>query len=81
VISNSKQTWDVEQTVKVGFLTLVVKAAIPTPGDGMPDAYILTNKAGDKLYAFVPHNGLRRIDAKHAIAHPLQFANLFAEVA
>ena len=71
MVSNSKQNWAVGNTVKVGFLSLVVKAAIATPGDYLPDAYILTNVTGTKLYKFVPHNGLESIsliDAREMIA-------------
>jgi hypothetical protein len=71
MVSNSKQNWTVGNTVKVGFLVLVVKAAIATPGDYLPDAYILTNVTGTKLYKFVPHNGLQSItvaDARELMA-------------
>jgi hypothetical protein len=65
VIKNSSQVWEVGQTVKVGFLTLVVTAKEPTPGDHRPDAYLLmgTSKAGAiREYRFVPHHGLERIN-------------------
>ena len=45
--------------VKVGFLSLRVLAKQATPGDYKPDAYVLTNKAADKFYRFVPHNGIQ----------------------
>lgn len=63
MIRNTKQVWQVGEAVKVGFLTLIVCARIPTPGDYMPDAYALANKAGDRFYRFVPHNGLSRCDS------------------
>lgn len=66
MIKNSKQDWTVGATVKVGFLSLVVKAAVATPGDYLPDAYILTNQAGSQLYSFVPHNGIEKISADQA---------------
>ena len=66
MVKNSKQNWQVGATVKVGFLSLVVKAAIATPGDYLPDAYILSNQAGTQLYKFVPHNGLEKIDVAEA---------------
>ena len=66
MIKNSKQNWAVGATVKVGFLSLVVKAAVATPGDYLPDAYILTNQAGSQLYSFVPHNGLEKISVDQA---------------
>lgn len=61
MISNTKQNWTIGATVKVGFMTMVVKAAIVTPGDYAPDAYILANQTGTQLYKFVPHNGLVKI--------------------
>lgn len=66
MITKSKQNWTVGQTVRVGFMSLVVRAAIATPGDGMPDVYLLSNKAGDKLYSFVPHNGLTSLSLLEA---------------
>ena len=66
MITKTRQAWTAGQTVKVGFLTLVVKAAIATPGDFLPDAYVLTNLAGTKLYKFVPHNGLQSIGVTEA---------------
>jgi len=60
MIKNSKQVWEVGSTVKVGFMSLVVVAKEPTPGDYMPDAYILRSAKG-VAYRFVPHNGLERI--------------------
>lgn len=59
MIRNTKQKWEAGQTVKVGFLSLVVVAAIPTPGDWKPDAYALQSAQG-AFYRFVPHNGLTR---------------------
>lgn len=66
MIRNSKQDWTPGQTVRCGFLALVVKAAIPTPGDFRPDSYLLTNTAGDKLYLFTPHHGVARIELLEA---------------
>ena len=66
MISNSKQNWSVGSNVKVGFMTLTVRAAVPTPGDYAPDAYILSNAAGTQLYLFVPHNGLTKISVEEA---------------
>lgn len=59
MIKRTKQCWEVGETVKVGFLQLRVVAKQPTPGDYLPDAYILTNREGGKFYRFVPHNGLQ----------------------
>lgn len=66
MIRNSKQQWEVGQTVKAGFVSVVVRAKCFTPGDGLPDLYICSNVAGDKLYMFIPHNGLTRISADEA---------------
>jgi hypothetical protein len=66
MIKSTRQNWTAGQTVKVGFLTLQVKAAIATQGDFLPDAYILTNLAGSQLYKFVPHNGLEKISLLEA---------------
>ena len=66
MITKTKQNWTIGQTVKIGFMSLVVKAAVATPGDYLPDAYILTNVAGTQLYKFVPHNGVQKIDVDEA---------------
>jgi hypothetical protein len=66
VIQKTKQIWEAGQAVKVGFMSLVVKAAIATPGDYRPDAYLLTNKAGTQLYKFVPHHGLEKVSLVEA---------------
>lgn len=61
----AKQSWEVGQQVKVGFLAdLTVIAKIPTPGDFAPDAYVLVR--GEQFYAFVPHNGISKIEAAEA---------------
>lgn len=61
VSKSSKQVWAVGSVVKVGFLSLRITAAIPTPGDHKPDAYELESLDGTKHYTFVPHHGLERI--------------------
>lgn len=61
MITKSKQIWAVGNTVKVGFMSLLIQRAIQTPGDYLPDAYLLSNLAGTQLYKFVPHNGLEKI--------------------
>lgn len=62
MITKSKQVWEVGEAVKVGFLTLIVTGKQPTPGDYMPDAYLLCSRDGQKRYRFVPHNGLERVN-------------------
>jgi len=84
MIKNSKQSWEVGSTVKVGFLSLTVKAAVATPGDFAPDAYILVNKAGTQLYKFVPHNGIEKItpvEARELIADAWEHADKVAAAA
>lgn len=60
MITNSKQSWQVGEVVKVGFLQLRVVSIELTPGDYKPDAYILCGLGAShaKQYRFVPHNGL-----------------------
>ena len=60
MIKNSKQIWEIGQTVKVGFMTLTVREVELTPGDYLPDAYLLQSAQGVN-YRFVPHNGLTRV--------------------
>jgi hypothetical protein len=84
MIKNSKQSWEVGSTVKVGFLSLTVKAAIATPGDFAPDAYILSNAASTQLYRFVPHHGVEKIslvEARELIADAWVQADKFAAAA
>jgi len=59
---SSKQNWAIGQTVKVGFLSLVV-VGVRAVRDYLPDIYTLRNADGSRWYEFIPHNGLTRIDA------------------
>lgn len=68
MIKNSKQDWSEGSAVKVGFMTLVVVCAVKTPGDYAPDAYLLRNVNGTKLYRFVPHLGLTEVTLGEASA-------------
>lgn len=61
MIDKSSQCWEVGEWVRVGFLRLRITAKVPTPGDYAPDAYLLTDTTGTKVYRFVPHNGLERV--------------------
>jgi hypothetical protein len=65
MIKNSKQSWEVGQSVRVGFLSLTVITPLVASGDGLPGKYILTN--GKQLYAFVPHNGISKISDIEAV--------------
>lgn len=65
MIKKTKQAWEVGQQVKVGFLAgLTVIAAVATPGDHAPDAYVLLR--GEQFYSFLPHNGISKISADEA---------------
>ena len=68
MIRDTKQQWQPGQQVRVGFLSLTVRAAAATPGDGRPDVYLLSNTAGTQLYRFVPHHGVEKIDLEEARA-------------
>lgn len=84
MISKSKQNWAAGNIVKVGFMQLLVVRAIPTPGDYLPDAYILASLDHTKLYRFVPHNGLEKIDmdeANQMIAEAVAHADKLAKQA
>lgn len=84
MITKTKQNWTSGQTVKVGFLSLMVVQCIPTPGDYAPDAYLLTNAAHTQLYKFVPHNGVEKItreEANELIASSVQIARARANQA
>jgi hypothetical protein len=60
MITNSKQKWEIGETVRVGFLRLTVYG-VRQVKDGLPDIYTLVSLDGNKVYEFVPHNGLTRI--------------------
>lgn len=66
MITKTKQNWVPGAQVRVGFLSLIVKAAIATPGDGRPDAYLLANQAGTQIYKFTPHVGVEKITTDEA---------------
>ena len=81
MINKTKQNWTTGQTVKVGFMSLVVVQAIPTPGDYAPDAYILSNAARTQLYKFVPHNGVEKLslaEANELIAGAVELSHKIA---
>lgn len=62
MIRNTKQTWEVGEVVRVGFMVLRVCAKVATPGNYLPDQYALASVDG-KFYRFVPHNGLVRCES------------------
>lgn len=59
-----KQSWNLGESVKVGFLTLVVLAKEKNSDRYQPNAYLLRSITGDKFYQFVPHNGLTRLQSE-----------------
>ena len=83
MVKTSKQQWEVGQQVNVGFIRdLTVVAAIPTPGDYQPDAYLLSR--GDAVYSFVPHRGISKItpaEARELIADAKALAERVAKAA
>ena len=68
MIQKSKQTWEVGQTVQVGFLRLTVHSFVPktdkTLNDTFPygsqDGYLLMGLNGES-YLFRPHCGIAKI--------------------
>lgn len=60
----SKQKWEIGQIVKVGFVSgLEVIGKVATPGDYMPDLWVLVQPSTKRIYRFVPHNGLTRCNS------------------
>lgn len=57
-ISKNK-SWDIGDKVNIGFMKDLVVSKIEVVHDGMPDIYTLVK--GDKVYEFIPHNGLTRV--------------------
>lgn len=60
MIQQSKQSWQVGEIVKVGFLSLRV-TGVRAVKDSMPDIYTLRSLDGTRKYEFIPHWGLTRI--------------------
>lgn len=58
--SKPKQIWTPDAIVRVGFFQLRVIERVPTPGDGLPDEWLLESFNGIR-YSFIPHNGLVRL--------------------
>ena len=60
-MAKAKQDWTIGQTVKIGFVAgLEIIQKVATPGDWMPDLYVLKQQGTGRIYRFVPHNGLSR---------------------
>jgi len=60
----ARQDWTIGSIVKVGFIDgLEVIGKVPTPGDYMPDFYVLFRASTKTIYRFVPHNGLTRVNS------------------
>ena len=57
----AKQDWTIGQVVKIGFVSgLEIIRKVATPGNYLPDQYVLRQQGTDRIYRFVPHNGLSR---------------------
>ena len=76
----AKQAWFAGAQVKVGFLTLRVIGRMPTPGDGLPDEWLLSNEKGQH-YSFQPHLGLTKITDEHFLDQCRGRVRAFAEAA
>lgn len=59
--TRSKQSWNIGDTVKVGFMRLKV-VSVRAEKDWKPDIYTLESLDGSKRYEFIPHYGLSRVD-------------------
>lgn len=56
-----RQDWTIGQVVKVGFVAgLEILEKVATPGNYLPDQYVLRQQGTGRIYSFVPHNGLTR---------------------
>ncbi len=64
MVKSSRHNWVPGQTVRVGFFSLLVLAAVPTPGDGQPDAYVPAR--GESVCKFAPYFGLQKIIRQEA---------------
>ncbi len=65
MITRGKQDWSPGRMVKVGFMNLRVLECIPTPGDYMPDMYVLENPKNGQQYEFTPHHGLEKVESNY----------------
>ena len=63
VIKNTKQVWEIDQVVSVGFMKNLRVIGYKKTTDWKPDAYLLESTKG-VFYEFVPHNGLTRLDSR-----------------
>ena len=60
----ARQDWTIGSIVKIGFIEgLEVIGKVATPGDYKPDFYVLVQASTRRLYRFVPHNGLKRVNS------------------
>ena len=66
MITRTSQNWTPGSIVKIGFMSLMVQAAIETPRNYAPDAYLLSSAKGQN-YLFVPHKGLEKYDGETTV--------------
>lgn len=60
----AKQDWTVGSIVKIGFVaSLEIIEKVATPGNYLPDQYVLRQQGTGRIYCFVPHNGLSRCNS------------------
>ncbi len=57
--NKAKQTWNIGDTVKIGFLAGLVVIEIASIKDYLPDMYLL--QRNEVFYRFIPHNGIERL--------------------
>ena len=67
-----KQDFSVNSVVRIGFLSLRVKASIVTPNNG-PTVYFLANLDETKFFQFQPYVGLESITVDQAIERVTEY--------
>lgn len=60
-IRHKNKSWNIGDTVNVGFIKGLTVLRIEAVKDGLPDIYTLKASNGN-MYKFIPHNGLARIN-------------------
>lgn len=58
--TTSKNTWNIGDTVSIGFMKNLKVLSVRAEKDFLPDIYTLQAVNGQK-YEFIPHNGLYKI--------------------
>lgn len=77
----AKQLWAPGMVVSVGFMRdLTVIGRMATPGDGLPDEWLLKS-AKNVCYSFQPHLGISRLDDSEAAACRARVETTYARAA